>query len=118
MPNSINEYHLLIDDIRDEEMCGVTDIKFDVIARTAREGMLALREKPVTHLWLDNDLGIDQVEGCEILKMAILHDVVPDNVMLVTANPIAKRRMEETLANDLGYSCKINSSWWCKPIAI
>ena len=112
-----DEFNLLIDDIRDEEMCGVTDIKFDVIARTASEGMDALKEHPVTHLWLDNDLGLWQLQGWEILNWARDNDLVPDRVILVTANPRSKERMENILSLDMGYyRINLNSPWWRKPL--
>jgi hypothetical protein len=111
----MTELHLLIDDIRNEEMCGVTDIKFDITARTSRRGKTALENNPITHLWLDNDLGIGQQEGWEILNWAVAHNCLPDHVTLVTANPVSKRRMEEVLRNDVGYIRKdINSGWWHK----
>ena len=111
------EFHLLIDDIRNEEMCGVTDIEFDITARTAQEGMDALGSNPVTHLWLDNDLGLWQLEGWEILKWAIANNRLPPHIIFVTANPVSKRRMEETVSNDVGYTRKsINSPWWHKPL--
>lgn len=99
------EFHLLIDDVR--------TIEVDMISRTARAGMRALEDGEVTHLYLDNDLGADQpMEGIDILKWARDNDCVPDNVFLITANPIAKRRMEELLQYDLGYSRK--GHWWIK----
>ena len=45
----MNEFHLLIDDFREFDV--------DHIAKTAREGLAALAEYPVTHLYLDHDLG-------------------------------------------------------------
>jgi hypothetical protein len=112
----MKEFNLLIDDIRTEEMCGVTDIKFDYIARNAKSGMKALQSYPVTHLWLDNDLGYRAMEGWEILNWARDHGLLPDHVIFVTANPVSKRRMQETIENDLGYTrTSINSPWWNKP---
>ena len=112
----MKEFNLLIDDIRNEEMCGVTDMKFDYIARNPYTGMEALKTQPVTHLWLDNDLGYSMMEGWEILNWARDNDLLPDHIILVTANPVSKRRMAETLKNDLGYTrTDINSGWWNKP---
>jgi len=111
------EFHLLIDDIRNEEMCGVTDIEFDITARTSAHGKQALKDNPVTHLWLDNDLGMGQEEGWEIMNWAIANDCLPPHVTLVTANPVSKRRMEQALCNDVGYTRRnINSAWWHKPL--
>ena len=112
----MKEFHLLIDDIRNEDMCGVTDISFDVIARTSQDGMNILEHSPVTHLWLDNDLG-ELMEGIDILNWARANDCIPPHVTLVTANTIGKRRMEETLSNDVGYTRRnLNSRWWNKPV--
>ena len=97
-------------------MCGVTDIKFDTIARTSKHGKRVLESEQVTHLWLDNDLGMGQQEGWEILNWARDNDHLPDHIILVTANPISRRRMEETLRNDVGYYREsMNSPWWHKP---
>lgn len=115
----MTEFHLLIDDIRNEEMCGVTDIKFDIIARSAKRGMEILETHPVTHLWLDNDLGYRQKEGWEILNWARDNGHLPDHIILVTANPVSRRRMEETLRNDVGYTREnLNSPWWHKSLDI
>jgi len=111
-----DEFHLLIDDIRNEEMCGVTDIKFDITARTSYHGVAALEHNPVTHLWLDNDLGYGSIDGWEILNWARDNDCLPDHITLVTANPVSKRRMEDTLRNDVGYYREsVDSGWWHKP---
>lgn len=45
----MSEFHLLIDDIRELEM--------DYIARDGLAGLRALEEYPVTHLYMDHDLG-------------------------------------------------------------
>lgn len=97
---------LLIDDIR--EIDGM-----DLVARTSEEGLRCLKELPITHLYLDNDLGLDQpMEGIDILKWARDNDLVPDNVFIVSANPIAKKRMEDVLHFDLKY--KRDGHWWRK----
>ena len=113
----MTEFHLLIDDIRTEAMCGVTDIKFDITARRSLNGQHALQNNPVTHLWLDSDLGYGQLEGWEILNWARDNDCLPPHITLVTANHVSKRRMEATLRNDVGYTrTDVNSPWWNKPV--
>lgn len=101
------EFHLLIDDIRTMDV--------DKISRTCKEGIRTLEGGEVTHLYLDNDLGDDQpMEGIDILVRARDKGYVPPNVLLVTANPIARKRMEDVLHFDLGYIRDAN--WWRKPI--
>lgn len=102
----MKELHVLIDDIR--EIDGI-----DIVCRTVEHALQVLKSEPVTHLYLDNDLGLDQpMEGIHILMWAVEHEVVPDNVYLVTANPIAKKRMEDVLMFDLEYQKEKN--WWKK----
>lgn len=90
---------LLIDDVRTPESLGQ---EFDVVAKTYSEGCRAIDSGEITELWLDNDLGefSPRREGFHILIRAIRKGLVPDIVRLVTANPIAKRRMEEALKYD------------------
>lgn len=97
------EKHVLIDDVRSGRV--------DLICRTAREGIEALKEGGITHLYLDNDLGVvGGYDGIDILQWARDNDLVPPNVMLVTSNPVARKRMEELLMHDLGYTYR-NRTW-------
>ena len=97
---------LLIDDVRD-----IKDV--DLVARTAWEGVEYLKNEPITHLYLDNDLGDDQpMEGIDILTWARDNNRVPPNVFIVSANPVAKKRMEAVLLFDLKY--KQIGRWWKK----
>lgn len=103
-------FELLIDDMRN--IGGV-----DLTVRTSEEGIRALRDNEVTHLYLDNDLGEDQpMEGIDILNWARDNNLVPPNVFIVSANPVAKRRMEDVLNHDLGY--KRVGNWWKKPATV
>lgn len=100
------EFFLLIDDIR------VFDVEHT--SRTVKDAQWALQNHPVTHLLLDNDLGDDQpMEGIDILKWAIHNNVVPPNIFIVSANPIARKRMEDVLHYDLGYNLT-PKGWWRK----
>lgn len=104
----MKEFHLLIDDIRDLD-------GMDVISRTGVVGMRLLEECVVTHLYLDNDLGEDVPrEGIDILKWARDNDYVPPNVYIVSANPIARKRMEDVLHYDLKYVYNRQTNWWRK----
>ena len=101
-----NMLELLIDDLRN-----IKDV--DLVARTAWEGIEYLKNEPITHLYLDNDLGDDQpMEGVDILAWARDNKLVPPNVFIVSANPIGKRRMEDILNFDLNY--KRVGNWWKK----
>jgi hypothetical protein len=101
----MKEFYLLIDDLR--------NVDVDVIARTVAGGKFALEAGGVTHLYLDNDLGIDQpMEGIDILNWARDNDLVPPNVFIISANPVAKKRMEDVLRFDLKY--KQEGNWWRK----
>ena len=96
----MNEFHLLIDDFREFDV--------DHIAKTAREGLAALAEYPVTHLYLDHDLGdVGEPTGYDVLNMALHRGILPANVMLVTANPVGRENMERALEN-AGYEKKGN----------
>lgn len=101
-------FYLLIDDVR---IVG----GMDVTARTSGEGRRALLSYPVTHLVLDNDLGSDQdMEGIEILQWARDRGCIPDNVSIISANIVAKTRMENVLHFDMHYTYNYSSGWWRK----
>lgn len=90
----MTEFHLLIDDIRELDM--------DLIARTGGEGLYALEAYPVTHLYMDHDLGEDSTNGYEVLTLALELGLCPENVFLVTSNPVGRQNMESALLNS-GY---------------
>jgi hypothetical protein len=99
-------FYLLVDDKRNY-------MNMEVTARTYRRGLASLRDDPVTHLILDNDLG-GKKEGHELLAWARDHNCVPASVCIVSANPVAVKRMEDILTHDLGYVK--TRDWWSKPI--
>jgi len=102
----MKELYLLIDDVRIVE-------GMDVVARTAVEGRVALLQHPVTHLVLDNDLGANQdMEGYDVLMWAIQNDCVPAHVSIISANPVARKRIEAALIHDLDYMYQ--DGWWTK----
>lgn len=89
------EYHLLIDDLK---TLGVENI-----ARTAKAGLKMLRENPVTHVYLDHDLGdVGAPTGYDVLTRALLEGILPEYVQLVTHNPVGRQNMERALENE-GY---------------
>jgi len=81
---------LIIDDLR-------SDDGIDHCARTSVAGKEMLTNLPVTHLYLDHDLGEDDSaafrNGYELLSWALENDLCPSNVMLVTMNPVGRRNM-------------------------
>ncbi len=104
----MKSFFLLIDDFRN---IGTADF----IARTASEGRKALLSFPVTHLILDNDLGSDQdMEGIEILQWARDRGCIPPKVFIISANLVARKRMEDLLHFDMKYIYNRNG-WWRKP---
>lgn len=101
-----NEFHLLIDDFR--------EFHVDHIAKNARNGQKALLDFPVTHLYMDHDLGDeDEPTGYDVICWAIAHDCVPANVMMVTSNPVGRDNMAAALEN-IGYTKQGN--WYVKGI--
>lgn len=83
---------LLIDDIR--------DLNCDATARTSEEGKRLLEQGGWEHLCLDNDLGIGQEEGYQILRWALERKLVPRHVQLVTSNTVALSNMQFMLENE------------------
>lgn len=93
--NDYSDRWLHIDDVR--------TLGADLTVRTSAEGKSQLLAHKWGHLILDNDLGLNQEEGWEILRWALEHDCCPPHVQLVTANPVARSNMENML-RDRGYT--------------
>ena len=92
----MNEFHLLIDDFREFDV--------DHIAKNARDGQQALLSFPVTHLYMDHDLGdVDEPTGYDVLVWALERGTCPPNVQMVTANPVGRDNMVAALEN-AGYT--------------
>ena len=99
----MSELHLLIDDAKN---LGT----MDVIARTYQEGVDALSTLPVTHLYLDHDLGEDK-SGYDLINWAIENGKVPPNVQIVSMNPVGRQNIERALIS-AGY---VNTrTYWVK----
>lgn len=84
--------HILIDDRRDFPSA-------DVIIRhpnVAVQILEALRGQ-VGVVDLDNDMGLDQIEGHQLLKILIEKDLLGDETFLVTNNSVALQRMRGML---------------------
>ena len=77
----MTEFHLLIDDLRTFNM--------DYIARNAHEGIIALKKYPVTHLYMDHDLG-NISNGYSVLSLALEEGFCPSKVTFVTSNPVGR----------------------------
>lgn len=91
---------LVIDDIRDfkiEENRG-----YEVVyARDGVIGLRLLRNETWDALYLDHDLG-DGPTGYDVLREAASDQLLPDNIRLVTMNPVGGRNMANELLQ-LGY---------------
>ena len=93
---------LLIDDQRSAEYVEATwGLKPDMIARTFADGINALkREGPFDTLFLDHDLGCFDEEGDELTGYMIIcfleehPEYLPKNIVLVTSNPVGRRKMQ------------------------
>jgi hypothetical protein len=100
----MDEFHLLIDDMRTATV--------DHTARDARAGKKALLSFPVTHLYLDHDLGdVGEPTGYDVLVWALERGCAPPNVFFVTQNPVGRDRMISALEN-AGYTKK--NHWYIK----
>jgi hypothetical protein len=86
---------LLIDDSRQSMGC-------DAVARTAKSAKIFLAQNEWECVIFDNDLG-EKVEGYDIMKWAFENDHMPNDVQLVTSNPVALERMQNLL-KDNGYT--------------
>lgn len=87
---------LLIDDER--------NLNCDVICRTGELGVEYLRafHKDVECLVLDHDLG-SGIDGYQVITIAIEENVVPDEVQIVSSNPVGVKRIGDALIS-AGYS--------------
>lgn len=90
----MKQLHLLIDDLR--------EVGQDIVARTPHEGKLALQAHPVTHLYIDHDLGLDTNgneydNGYKVICWAIENECLPPFVQIVSSNPVGRRNIEAAL---------------------
>ena len=105
----MEELHLLIDDMR--------SVNEDVVARTPEDGKACLATQPVTHLYIDHDLGPDPDgneydNGYKVVCWAIENDCLPPNVQIVSSNPVGRKNIEAALQYE-GYIRRGN--YWVKP---
>ena len=102
----MNEFHLMIDDFRTMDA--------DHIAKTAQDGRQALLSFPVSHLYMDHDLGEhSDTDGYKVIVWALERGVCPANVMFVTSNPVGRDNMVAALEN-AGY--EKNKHWYTKEL--
>jgi hypothetical protein len=92
----MTELHLLIDDLR--------SVGEDMVARTPEDGKAMLSEFPVTHLYIDHDLGLDPEgneyeNGYKVVCWAIENDCLPQYVQIVSSNPVGRQNIEAALQN-------------------
>ena len=82
-----------------------------LFAITVDAALHHLYTKPITHLYLDNDLA-DHMEGIHILQRLCWDGLVPPFVMPTTRNPVALRRMTDVLSLDLNRQQDLRTGWW------
>ncbi len=87
---------VLIDDIRT-----IDDVKFDIIARNFAAGMLVMESGAVTTLYLDHDLGDEHSgTGYDILQICKTKRILPENIHLITMNPVGLKNMQNFLRDN------------------
>jgi len=102
----------MVDDLPDTKP-GYVDIEPHLVATTVDAAIHHLWTKPITHLYLDNDLADPRgVEGINILQWLLCDDLIPPNVKPTTRNPPALQRMIDVLRLDRQY--RLDSGWWRK----
>ena len=94
--------------------------EIDIIARNsmaAMEILVGMGHDRLTGLVLDYDLGekekvggkgrrTREITGYDVLMFAIVNDVLPLTVQIITDNPVGKQRLHNGLVNDAGYVIK------------
>lgn len=93
---------LLVDDIRNID--GI-----DIICRSAEIAMIQIHNwGDVSDLYLDNDLGEGKLEGYDFIKKLYrINGRLPQRIVLVSSNPIARERIRKFLI-DLNYNQSFN----------
>lgn len=92
----------IIDDIR--------ELNCDFIAKNGRDGLQMMTEHfdEIRVLCLDHDLGdVNEPTGFDVLSSLMLRWLVPEEVQLVTSNPVGRDRMANLLM-DNGYQKSVN----------
>ena len=105
---------LMLDDKRN-----LDSSEIDIIARNSMAAMeILLGMGPrLTGLVLDYDLGetekvggkgrrTREITGYDVLMFAIVNEVLPLTVQIITENPVGKERLHNGLVNDAGYVIK------------
>jgi len=96
--------YLLIDDIR--------DIPCDIIARTPDAAYMVLSSlhEHLDCVIFDHDLGDGVATGYDIMKEAFTMGWLPNEVQLVTSNPVGRSNMQAALKAE-GYTTKNGLIW-------
>ncbi len=106
----MNELHLLIDDMR--------SVGEDLTARNPDDGKKMLLGMPITHLYIDHDLGPDPdgneyQNGYKVVCWAIERGCLPPHVQIVSSNPVGRKNIEAALQQD-GYVLRGDRRYWIK----
>lgn len=106
----MEELHLLIDDIR--------NVGEDIVCRTPGGGKICLETQPVSHLYIDHDLGPDldgneYENGYKVVCWALENDCCPPHVQIVSSNPVGRKNIEAAL-QQAGYVLRGDRKYWVK----
>ena len=85
-----------------------------VIARTAEAGKVILSRcyRDITCLCIDHDLGEGET-GYDVIKWAIQNECCPDQVQIVSQNPVGAENIRNVL-KDNGYASLDRINWFRK----
>lgn len=87
------------------------DINVDIIARNSNAARQILRQMKgeISVLILDYDLGevktkqSKEITGWDVLQYAIIYDLLPPTVQIISDNPIGRKRLHDALIHDAKY---------------
>lgn len=82
------------------------NIEFDIILRSYQEAIDFSNEISIDDtIFLDHDLGTDEigVDGHGVISYFFKNNVLPKAIIIVSANPIGYRNIEQVIINDLKY---------------
>jgi hypothetical protein len=100
---------LLVDDAKE-------GIAYDLVARNSLTAMVVLENlyKSITELYIDFDLGpYSELNGLQVLKFALDHNCLPNQVIIVSLNPGGREVIADFLKFDAKYR-QVNNSVFVK----
>lgn len=97
-------FSLLVDDQR-------TLAWADTHSICGEDALPILKSGMVTDLYLDNDMGIGNMEGHEVAAYMVENNIRPKRVIIVSSNPVAAERIMKYFKLDMGYEISRNRSY-------